>query len=89
MVATMYDHLAVVRLLVEHGADVNTALCHGMTPLHAAALDGHTEVLSYLMSAGASLTARTSNGDLPIDAAANEEIKQLIRAEEIRRGECP
>ena len=57
----------------------------GATLLHTAALHGHAEVLSCLMSGGASLAARDSDGKLPIDCAANEEIKELIRAEEKRR----
>ena len=31
------------------------------------------------------MTARDNDGDLPIDCTTNEEIKQLIRDEEIRR----
>ena len=56
-----------------------------MTPLHVAARTGNTKVITFLMRAGASLTARTSNGYLPIDCSDNEEIKQLIRDEENRR----
>ena len=83
-------HLEVVRLLVEHGTDVNRADSGScLTPLHAAARYGHAEVLSYLMREGASLTARDSAGTLPIDCAANEEIRQLIRDEEKRRRENP
>ena len=37
------------------------------------------------MKWAAPLTARTTDGQLPIDVAANEAIKQLIRDEEDRR----
>ena len=56
------------------------------TPRRAAAMDGHAEILNCRMNLGASLTARTTTtGLLPIDDAANDAIKQLIRDEEIRR----
>ena len=57
------------------------------TPLHAAAFTGHAEILSCLLGAGASVTASDPSGKLPIDYAANEEIKQLIHVEEKRRRE--
>ena len=50
-----------------------------------AALQGRAEVLTCLMNWGASLTARDNDDELPIDAAADEAIKQLIRDEEICR----
>ena len=87
--AVAAGHLAVVRLLVEQGADVNSAPSHGTSPLHFAALQGHAEIVSCLLSGGASLTARDHNGQLPMDMAANEEIKQLIRDEEKCRRESP
>ena len=78
-------HLAVLRYLLEQGADKNKATVHGVTPLHVAAMQGHAEVLSYLMRSGASLNARQVGDALPIDVATNDEIKQLIRDEEKRR----
>ena len=35
------DNLPLVRILVEHGADVNIADVDSWTPLHAAAANGH------------------------------------------------
>ena len=65
---------------------MNKAKNNGVTPLHAAAYNGHAEVLTCLMNWGASLTARiTADNRLPIDVATNEAIKQLIRDEEIGR----
>ena len=88
LVAVFRDYLMVVQCLLEQGADVNKAADNGVTPLHIAARLGHAEILSCLMNWGASLTARiTTNGRLPINDAANEAIKQLIRDEEIRRGD--
>jgi ankyrin repeat protein len=46
--------LAVVKLLVERGADVNYQHpITKMTPLHLAAYEGYTDVVKYLLSKGA------------------------------------
>jgi hypothetical protein len=44
--------LAVVRYLVEHGADIDKVTDDGFTPLDAAISEGHTEVAAYLHAAG-------------------------------------
>ena len=67
-----------LQLRLEDGADVNKVMRDGLTALHFAAQRGHAEVLSLLMAYGASLTARTNDGLLPIDVAANEAIRVLI-----------
>ena len=84
-VAAENGHLPVVQYLLEQGADKDKAVNNGMSPLFAVAHFGYTEILSCLMRSGASLTVRDSNGNVPIDMAANEEIKQLMRDEEERR----
>ena len=85
IITIQQGHLPIVKCLVEHLVDKDKAMNGGMTPLHIAAHIGSTEVLSCLMSSGASLTGRDRYGQLPIDVAANETIKQLIRDEEKRR----
>ena len=86
MIAVSNGHITEVQYLLEHGADVNMAtyVVFGWTALHAAACSGHAEILTCLMDWGASLTGTVLATDplpalLPIDVAANEEIKQLIR----------
>jgi len=56
----------VVRALVDAGAAVDAAERDGRTPLHWAALEGHSEVVRALVDAGAAATARTSAGALPL-----------------------
>ena len=73
----------MVQCLVEQGADLNKD-DSGWTPLHIAAQQGHKEIISCLVNWGASVTARTNEGQLPIDMTDDEEIKQLIRDEEKR-----
>eukprot|EP00953_Heterococcus_sp_UTEX-ZZ885_P016296 9167-Heterococcus_DN1.PRE.5 len=46
----------MVKLLLEHGADVDACNCCGQTPLMLAALDGSAEMASMLLAAGASVS---------------------------------
>lgn len=49
--------------------DVNEKSFNGTTPLHLAALYGHTEIVKYLISAGADVNAKTDIGDTPLRSA--------------------
>lgn len=74
----------VVRLLVEHGADVNARTiagaetgafmrdvrCKGETPLHRAAAYADAETIEYLLAHGADPTARDAAGDSPLSWAS-------------------
>ena len=85
MYAAQNGRFGVVEFLLEDGVDVNKVATDGWTALHLVAGRGHAEILSILMAYGASLTARTNNGRLPIDMAANDAIRVLIRDEPSRR----
>jgi ankyrin repeat protein len=63
------SHVAVARLLVAAGADVNATQRHGYTPLHAAGQNGDAELVELLLDAGADPTARTDDGQTPADLA--------------------
>ena len=88
-VAAQNGHLAVVQCLLELGADVNIAPTEArgtLTPLHVAIRNGHIDVAICLMERGmADLNARTSDGELPVDLAPNQEMRQVIVNEEKRR----
>ena len=60
--AAMMGDLDEVRLLLSGGADVNAAHADGMTALHWAAENAHTEMSSLLVTAGANLEAVTRIG---------------------------
>jgi uncharacterized protein len=76
---TEYDRHAVVKLLIEHGADPNRRTVPGVptlafwrdvrtrgeTPLHRAAAYASEETVKYLLDAGADKTIRDANGDSP------------------------
>ena len=85
IVASCWGRLEVVRYLLEQGANRDKADNHGYTSLHFAALNGHLETAKLLMVYGADLNARDRYGNLPIDVAHNEEMRQAIRDEPERR----
>jgi serine/threonine-protein phosphatase 6 regulatory ankyrin repeat subunit A/serine/threonine-protein phosphatase 6 regulatory ankyrin repeat subunit B len=55
-----------VKLLVEHGVDVNAVGQYGWTALHAAAYQGLTEVIDYLVSKGADVNQMDVFGQTPL-----------------------
>jgi len=60
---------AVKYLVEEHGADVNLRDYWGYTPLHYAASRGDNEMIRYLVSKGADVTAVTRLGQSTADMA--------------------
>jgi ankyrin repeat protein len=55
------------RLLIDAGADVNTAQPGGFTPLHAAAANGNRELVELLLERGADPGARLDDGRTPVE----------------------
>ncbi len=58
-----------VRLLLDHGADVNATGPHDKTALHYAATAGHTRVVSLLLDRGADRTLEDATGQTALDLA--------------------
>jgi uncharacterized protein len=63
-------HTAIVKLLLNAGADPNARQAGDFTPLHAAAQNGDVESVRALLFNGADTNARTTEGKTPIDYAA-------------------
>ncbi|KAJ6096147.1 hypothetical protein N7486_006893 [Penicillium sp. IBT 16267x] len=50
---------------------------HGLTPLHFAALVAHPSMISFLLSEGANVNARCSNGDSPLHLTLRKSLLDL------------
>jgi ankyrin repeat protein len=60
--AASNGHVGVVRVLLKHGADVNSRGMHGFIPLHAAAGRGHTEIVRLLLERSGDVTVWPTTG---------------------------
>ena len=69
----------VIRVLLEHGADVNAQDADGRTPLMFAALSGQATYLPILLDAGADPQIRTHSGKRAEDFAKTPEIRKLLQ----------
>jgi len=61
--------LEAVKLLVEHGVDVNAFNANGQTIVHSAAQRGQNSVIEYVAGKGAKLDRRDKQGRTPLDIA--------------------
>jgi ankyrin repeat protein len=63
---------ATVRLLLEHGADVNALADKGMTPLHRAATAAQLQNAEVLLAAGADVCRTAESGASPLHLACTQ-----------------
>ncbi|HEY8069283.1 MAG TPA: ankyrin repeat domain-containing protein [Burkholderiales bacterium] len=80
--AVMKGELALVGLLVQRGADVNSRTRSGTTPLHTAVLYGRYEVAEYLLDKGSQIDAKSASGATPLalaEAAHFERIAKMLK----------
>jgi ankyrin repeat protein len=72
----------IVRLLLEHGADVNVRQYIGLTPLHRASMDGALEVARVLLEHGANVQAEDNSGRTPFQVVSSrknrDEMTKLL-----------
>ncbi|CAM9118006.1 unnamed protein product, partial [Scytosiphon promiscuus] len=67
--AVELKRVAILRVLVEHGADVDRCATGQITPLHTAAESNDVESIHVLAEAGADLEARCGDGLTPLHKA--------------------
>jgi ankyrin repeat protein len=72
-------------LFLRKGAGVNTENLFGLTPLHLAALNGHTETAALFIKEGADVNRQDMCEMTPLDWASREGTAALISAEIERR----
>lgn len=59
----------LVKILINHGADINATQAGGFTPLHAAAQIGNEELIKFLLEQMADINAMTDSGKTPMELA--------------------
>lgn len=74
----MMGSSAVVKLLLENGADPNKPDNTGTTPLHDAAREGFCETVQILVQYHANLNMRDQWNRLPIDLAREHGHQDLV-----------
>ena len=88
MAAAESGHLAICRLLLDKGAQLEAKDSYGCTPLHLAALNGHVEIVRLLCDRRADVEARDTGGRRPLHVAAyNIQISVVKELIEERKAE--
>jgi ankyrin repeat protein len=70
--ACFNNHIKVVKLLLDNGADANVSIGEGWTPLHTAANQGHVEVVRLLLLNGADIDSHDQSGRTPLNSAMSK-----------------
>jgi cytohesin len=70
---------AVVRLLLEHGADVRQSVAAGASPLHIAVVYARLDLAPLLLAHGADVNARSKSGSTPLHDAVEMSDLQFAR----------
>jgi ankyrin repeat protein len=70
--------VAIARLLIAHGANVNAAQAEsGFTPLHEAAANGDLEFATLLLDHGANINAKMTDGKTPLAFALSRNWNEM------------
>lgn len=88
-VAVGWGHVAIVKLLLEKGANPEMSdsvlrgsggtVAGGECALHEAAKKGNREVVEILLAAGADPSHKTAKGEKAVDLTEDEEVRALLR----------
>jgi uncharacterized protein len=77
--AVIRNHLNVVKVLLEAGADVNAKSADGITVLMVAAATGNTEMVGLFLDKGAEIDAQCSRGTTALMSASEEGNVDIMR----------
>ncbi|RUS77342.1 hypothetical protein EGW08_014896 [Elysia chlorotica] len=80
------DNEAMLKLLLDYGANVNACDSEMWTPLHAAATCGHVTLCKHLIDRGAQLLAVNADGNMPYDICEDEITLDYIETEMAKNG---
>jgi hypothetical protein len=82
--AAFYNHVEVIEVLLEYGADINGTNLTGFTPVHHAAENNSSRSASILVEAGADADIPNRRGKKPLDTAREKGHEELVRLLENR-----
>lgn len=71
--------VAMVMLLLAHGATPSVRTESGLTPLHYAAEFGHARIVKLLLDAGADASLANKWGQTPLNLARLEDFRGIVR----------
>ena len=75
MEAASSGFVEIVKLLLQHDADITAQSSSGNTALHYAAIGGHQDVVRLLLEHGANIEEHNENGHTPLmEAAAHGQV---------------
>ena len=69
-ISVQEGHMNVIKLLLAHGADINSLAADNSTPLHIALQQGHLEIAKLLLNSGAEVNSQEQSGLTPLHLAA-------------------
>ncbi|KAF4180179.1 hypothetical protein CNMCM8927_005286 [Aspergillus lentulus] len=77
--ASIDGNTDAMRLLLNHGANINASDDEGCTALHLAAESGNHEAVQLLVDKRADIFAIDYNADTPLDLAASVSVREILR----------
>lgn len=77
--STEEKSIAIIQLLIAHGAEVNFQNVNGQTPLHLAVACGHLAVANCLIQNGADVNCQHREGNSPLHTVALSDIAKCLQ----------
>ena len=78
VLASALGYTNIVRILLDHGAEINLKIEKGFTPLHHAAVQGNVDTVELLLDRGAYIEADNDDGDCALLLAAQEDQIEVV-----------
>ena len=73
-----WDGLAIAKILLDHGCDINAGNGRAETLLHIAAKAGDADMVRYLLDHGAKVDALDEMGDAPLNASTDDAVSIML-----------